>query len=80
VNAEITVSQVVYDIFNKEHFTLKKLDKGVPDLTKICQRQGPKDMYKKDVIVPDYYDNLKIAATHEKLITKKRNSFVDINR
>ena len=37
-------------------------------------------MYKKDVIVPDYYDNLKIAATHEKLITKKRNSFVDINR
>jgi hypothetical protein len=36
-------------------------------------------MYKKN-IASDYYDNLKVAATHEKLIQKKRNSFVDIRR
>jgi hypothetical protein len=50
---------------------MKDLDKGIPDLSKLCSRQGPKDIYKKD-LAPDHVDNLKVAETHKKLVSKKK--------
>jgi len=70
---------VVYNVFNKEDFTLKKLEKGIPDLKKLSQRDGPKDMYKKD-IAPDYLDNLKVAKVQERLVQKKKNTLVELGR
>ena len=57
----------MYEVFNKDTFTLQNLSNGIPDLSKLCKREGPKDFYKKDV-APDHVDNLKIASTHEKLV------------